>query len=332
MERYNQKEPGPPAKTLKPVYYMYGSEDFLAEEALNEIRRGALKGGFESMNYHVYEGKTAQPAEVIAVASTFPAFSDKRVVVIRGAESIKNAQESEYLEYVKNPSPATCLVFVSSSPKVDRGSPFFKYLNEKGYLSAFNRLDEKGLLLWVKKEIKRQGKEITESSARKLIATAGDRLREVKGEMDKIVIFTGEKPVVEDSDVEEAGLDCREETIFDLSDAIGVKDVKKALRILSKISDEEPLKVLSAISRQIRILLKLKAILRKGVAGARAAGAVGVPPFYLEGYIKRSRCFSERELKKAIFLLSAADIDFKTGRKPQELILSKLIIDLCKAA
>lgn len=314
---------------LKPVYYIYGAEDYLAEEALNEIKSSSLKGGFESMNYHAYDGKSASPEDVISVASTFPAFSERRVVVLKNAESIKAAQEKEYYEYIKNPSPFACLVFMSGTAKIDKSADFFRLLDKKGYLKACGRLHERDLLLWIKKEAKGQGKEITDTVARKLLLIAGDRLREVKGELDKIILFAGEKRTVDDSDVEEAGLDCREETIFNLSDAIGSKDLKRALKVFGKVSGEEPVKVLGAISRQIRILLKLKALIKKGVIGPRLAGAVGVPPFHLEGYVKRSRCFTERELKNAILTLKAADTDLKTGRMPGKFILSRLIMNLC---
>ncbi len=316
---------------LKPVYYIYGPEDYLAEEALDGIKSSALDGGFESMNYHAFDGKSAVPAEVVSAASTFPAFSGRRVVVVKNAESIKAAQEKVYCDYVKDPSPTGCLVFMSGAAKIDRSAVFFKLLDEKGYLKPCGRLRERDLLIWIKTEAKRQGKEITGTAAQKLLQIAGESLRSIKGELDKIILFVGDKPAIDDSDVEDAGLDCREETIFGLSDAIGSKDVKAALKVFGKLSGEEPVKVLGAISRQIRILLKLKALTRKGTAGPRLAGAIGVPPFHLDGYIKRSRFFTERELKKAIFALKGADTDLKSGRLAGEFILSRLIIDLCGA-
>jgi len=322
------KESGKPLG-LKPVYYIYGAEDYMAEEALNGIKSSALTGGFESMNYHAFDGKSASPDDVISVASTFPAFSDRRVVVVKNAESIKAAPEREYYEYIKNPSPFACLVFMSGAAKIEKNSDFFRLLDEKGYLKACGRLYERDLLLWIKKEAKGQGKEITETAARKLLQIAGDRLRDVKGELDKIILFAGEKRTIEDSDVEDAGLDCKEETIFDLSDAIGSKDLKRAIKVFGKVSGEEPVKVLGAISRQIRTLLRLKALVKKGVVGPRLAGAAGVPQFRLESYVKRSRSFTEGELKNAIFALKVADTNLKTGKLPGDFILSKLIMDLC---
>ncbi len=319
-----------PPSGLRPVCYIYGSEDYLAQETLNEIRSAAF-GEFESMNYHVFDGKSAEPSEVIAVAVTIPAFSKMRVVVVKNAESIKAVHENEYYEYVKNPSPSTCLVFMSGAAKIDTASEFFRYMREKNYLKACRRLSEAEILGWLKKEAGKQGKEITVAAAQKLLQIAGDRLRDIKGELDKIILFVGDKPMVDDSDVEDAGLDCREETIFDLSEAIGNKDVKRAIKVFGKISGEEPLKVLGAISRQMRTLLKLKASVKKGITGARLAGALKVPPFHLDGYLKRSRSFTQEELIKAIYTLKTADNDLKTGRFPEEFVISKLILDLCGA-
>lgn len=314
--------------TLKPVYYIYGTDDYLIDEAVGEIR-SVVRGGFESMNCHVFEGKGLDASEVVAAASTLPAFSDKRVVIVKGAESIKEAVQKELIPYIQDPLSSTCLVFVSLAGKVDKNSLFIKCLNEKGYLKALNRLSERELALRVRKEAGRQGKSISDGAVDKLIATAGDRLRDVKGELDKIILFAGEKSEIDARDVEDAGLDCREETIFGLSDAIGTKDVKSALRIFDKISAEEPLKVLGAISRQIRILLKIKALQRKKTSSQAMPSILGVPPFSLESYVKRSRHFTEKELESAIRKLSRADIDLKTGRRPESIVLPSLIMELC---
>lgn len=315
---------------LKPVYYIYGTDDYLVAEAVEEIKSEALKGGMESMNYQVFDGKGLIASSVIAAASTLPAFSDRRVVVVRGADAIKAAEGKELIGYIEDPSESTCLIFVGG-PKADRSSAFIKSLSEGGFLKACNRLPERELSVWIKKEAARQGKKITDGAVARLIAIAGNNLREIKNELDKIILFALDKPEVEASDVEDAGLDCREETIFGLSDAIGARDLKTALKILDKVSGEEPIKVLGAVSRQIRVLLNIKAMTRKKVEGRKMPQLIGVPPFALDKYLKSSRRFTEKELKDAVRKLAEADKDLKTGRKPQTVVLSKLIIDLSTA-
>lgn len=314
---------------LRPVYYFFGTDDYLMEDAFEKIKKEALTGGFASMNYHVYEGKALDASELVSTASTMPAFAEWRLIVVKGAESIKAAQEKVLAGYVRDPSPTTCLVFLSASAKADRSSSLIKALDEKGFLKACNRLGDAELLRWIRDEAARQGKKVSPSAAAKLLETTGNRLRDVKGELDKIVLFAGEKEVIDDKDVEESGLDCREESIFGLSDAIGKKDVKSAFRVYERVSGEEPIKVLGAISRQMRTLLKIKSYLGKGTPAARLPALVGLFPKHADDYVKRSRLFTERELVEAMSKLSRADTDFKTGRVPGAVVLPRLIMELC---
>jgi DNA polymerase-3 subunit delta len=314
---------------LKPVYYIYGEEDYLVEEVLKNFKAGALTRGFESLNYHVFEAKTLDPEEVITAARTVPAFSTMRLVVVKGADSLNAAREEEFLQYVKDPSPSTCLVFTAHSWKAAKGSGLYKYLSKKGFVQACSRLSERELARWIRAEAGRQGKRITDEAVRKLLAIAGGGLRDIKGELDKIIIFAGHKEVVDAGDVEDAGCEIREETAFDLADAIGRKDAAAALRVFGKISREEPLKVLGAITRQFRILLKLKTLLTKGVAQAKLPGLVGVSYKYFKGYLASCTCFTEEDLVGAFCKLKDADLDLKSSRLPGRLVMTRLIIELC---
>ena len=314
---------------LKPLYYLYGTDDYLVEEAFLKIKSEALTGGFASMNYHVYEGKGLASSDLVSTAQTMPAFAEWRLIAVKGAEGIKAAQEKELAEYVADPSPTTCLVFISNAAKLDKGSALVKALEAGGHTKALNRLSDTELLRWIKEEAVRQGKTIADAAARSLLEISGPRLRDIKGELDKIVLFAGEKRAIDENDVAESGLECREESIFNLSDAIGKKDVKEAFRVYEKLSDEEPIKVLGAIARQMRTLLKIKALLKKGTPVERIGGLTGLFPKYASDYIRRSKLFGETELASAILKLLAADTDLKTGRAPVATVLPRVIMELC---
>ena len=323
------QRPQPKAHSLKPIYYFYGAEDLLIEEAVEEIKSRALTAGMGSLNFQVFS-KGGQDASAISCAAmTMPAFAERRVVLVKDAEALKAGDVKVLTEYVKNPSPSTCLIFAANAAKVDRGSEFIKLLEKGGFLKAFGRLDAARLLAWIKKDAARQGKTVSNAAAQKLLTLSGGKLRELKGELEKIVLFAGEKPEIGVADVEDAGLDCREETIFGLSDAIGSKDLKTALRIYGNISNEPPQTVIGAIARQMRILLKIRVLQRSGVDRAGIAGQLGIYPSHFEGYLKRSALFGEEELKAALMKLRGVDIALKTGRMPEGIAMPKLIIDLC---
>ncbi len=317
---------------IKPVYYIYGPEDYMAERHLESIKSAVLQPGFESLNYQVYYRDGMDAAEVLAGAETLPAFSDKRVIVVKRAESLNEGQKKLFYEYVKDPSETTVLVFMAGTKKPDMRSSFIKLLSELGYLLECRRLRDSELAGWIKKETGVLGKQISEQAARRLMETAGPRLREILGELEKIALFVGEKQKIDGTDVEDAGLDCREETIFRLSDAIGSKDLSAAMRIYSKISNEQPLKILSAVSREVRVLLKVKLCVKRALPKQGLAKLVGVPPWTLDAYTRRSALFTEEELKRAIKRLYAVDMALKSGRIPQSIAVTRLIIDLCGTA
>lgn len=316
-------------KGPSPLYYIYGEEDYLIEGALVDIKARALTRGFESLNYHVFEAKTMDAEEALQAARTVPAFSTMRFVVVNGADSLKANVAEKFLEYAEDPAPFTCLVFTAPTWKGVKGSKLYNRVSKKGTVLAFNRLSEGELRRWIKDETARMGKKIEGDAVEKLLAIAGGGLRDIKGELDKVVIFTGDREVVDAGCVESAGSEVRGETAFGLADAIGRRDSAEALRIFAKLSAEEPLKVLGAVTRQFRVLLKLKTLLKKRVEHAKLPSLVGVPFKYLKGYQASCSRFSEQDLVRAFSRLRGADLELKSSPLPGRLIMSRLIMELC---
>ncbi|HHL40701.1 MAG TPA: DNA polymerase III subunit delta [Deltaproteobacteria bacterium] len=316
--------------TPPPVLYIYGDDDYLVDEALAAVKREALGGsaaGFESMNVQVFDAGSLSVAEVMAAARTLPAFAPARVVVIREAASLRAADQRAVLEYARDPSPTTRMVLVAHTRKVGRESRLFRYLSEKGAVKVCNRLSREGLARWVRRAAKGRGKEIAEEAVERLLDNTGTRLRDVRGELEKIMLFCGERTVVGLSDVADAGLECREDSIFDLTDAIGRRDAKKALELFARLSGEPPLMVLGAMARQFRILLKLKALDRAGAPPARIQKETGLWRSQVGNYRAMSARFGEEELVRALKRLQQADMALKTGSRPS-LELTRVIVDL----
>ncbi len=242
---------------------------------------------------------------------------------------MKSGREEKFLEYVKDPSPSTCLVFTAFTGKGIKGSKLYKYVAKSGEVKPCYRLREGELASWVTKEAGRQGKKMSGEAVARLLAIAGGGLREVKGELDKIIIYAGSKLVVDADDVERAGCVVRDETAFGLADAIGRKDTRTALRVLKKISGEEPLKVLGAVTWQFRNLLKVKGLLNKGVRQSQLSQEAGVSFRHVKGYVESCSRFSEGELIGAFEKFKSADSDLKSSRLPGRLVMSRLVIELC---
>ena len=319
---------------LKPIYFFYGNDAYLIDEATREIKAAAFEGSsMESLNSHIFYASAMETDELINEPMTLPAMSPMRVIVVKGAESLKADQQKSLMDYINDPSPSTCLIFISNAAKAGT-SAFFKLLDKKGFLVRKSQKRDGDISRWIAGEVRKVGKEITPEATSHLMQIAGKGLGDVKGELEKIILFVGEAKVIEKADVESAGIDVKEERVFDLTDAIGAKDTARALKIYAKLTSEAPLMLLGSIARQMRIITKLKELAGSGTPRAKLASLAGIYPTYTEKYLESSSRFSSKELAGTFKKLSRVDLELKGGVAggglPHRLVITRLIMELCK--
>ncbi len=319
-------------KKAPPVYYFYGDEDLLIEEAVSAIKQKYLSPGFESMNLQVYEGSSLNAVEAIGVASTMPAFSEMRIVIIAGAESMKAAEQKAMLAYVKDPSPSTALIFFARTYKVNKTAALFKYINSKRWTKLFRELSEVEAQRWAENYAAKEGKKLSGGGARRLIDITGTRLRDLRGELDKLISYVGAADLIEEQDVQHSALSIKDDTAFDLADAMAGKRLGAALALLKILSSEEPLMVIGALGWHFRQLLRVKSLTGQGLDPYKLSGRLRVSGAKLNRYLAGCRNFSEIELLGVIRGLGAADTAIKTGQLPGEMALLRLVMNTCRAA
>ncbi len=314
----------------KPVYYIYGPESCLLDDFLDRLKDAVLTPGFESMNYHVYYAESLDITEALTEAKTMPAFSDRRLIVIKKASSLRAAAKEALLGYLSDPSPWSVLVFVANKAKPGLQGKFLAALKAKGEVKALRPPYEEKIGEWLTKEARSYGKTISREACENLIGLTGGSLTALKSEFTKIILFTGDKKRIDADDVAEAGLDVKADTIFNLSDAIGNRDLKKAFSLYARLSTEPSLLIIGAIARHMRVLIKLKTAMQEGLPAKSLASVAGVPPFTLKKYRESCRLFTMEELKRAIRYLFEMDKGLKTSALPEEVAMTNLIIRLCQ--
>ena len=94
----------------------------------------------------------------------------------------------------------------------------------------------------------------------------GFQLRPSLNELQKLILFAGEKTVIEEKDVEAIVGKTREDSIFDLTNALSDKNAAAALSALKNLLDQgtHHLMILTMISREIRLLLQAAILTESG--------------------------------------------------------------------
>ena len=147
---------------FRQVYLLFGEEAYLKRQYKDKLRKAMIPEG-DTMNYAYYEGKGVNPAELIDLAETMPFFSDRRLIIVENSGFFKNASP-ELADYIKEMPDTACFVFVEQ--EVDKRGKLYKAVKARGRIVEMSRQDEKTLLLWIAGMVKREGRQIKESTGK----------------------------------------------------------------------------------------------------------------------------------------------------------------------
>ena len=102
---------------LAPVYYLYGPEDVLKDEAVKTILDRALDPTLRDFNFDQRSAAQLDAEEVHALCNTLPMLADRRVVLLRDVEGWKRKTKgrAEFIRYLQRPSPETVVIMVQGS-------------------------------------------------------------------------------------------------------------------------------------------------------------------------------------------------------------------------
>ena len=309
---------------FKQVYLLFGEENYLKKQYKDRLTK-ALISEEDTMNYAYYEGKGIDVREIIDLAETMPFFSERRLIVIENSGFFKNATP-ELAEYMKDIPETTYFVFVET--ELDKRSKLFKAVKDKGRIVELARQDEKTLARWIYGNVKKEGKQITESSIYYLLSKCGTDMENLQKEMEKLFCYTLDKEVIQIEDMDAICTTQITNEIFDMVNAVAEKKQKRALdRYYDLLALKEPaMRILYLLSRQFRLLMEVKEMTGQGYDKKSIASKSGLHPFAVGKYIEQSRRFSKKELRN--ILEDSVDIEerVKTGRLQDVLAVELFIV------
>lgn len=327
-----------------PVYFFYGHEDYLIEEEIQKLLN-PLSQKERGFNLHLFNGEEYSSQEIIQTAQTLPMFSQYRFVIVSDADRVDEEKVGALMQYIQNPSPTTCLVLYGQT--IGPWKAYRKEIEKVGKVTEYTRLKSKALVSWMKNRMSEKGKTLSEDAADYLVEIVGDHLYDIDNAMEKAFLSVGEKRRIELSDVEGITSDVKISTVFDLTDAISHQHLEKALGILEKVleskaisfkKDEEISKrmddpiplLLSMMAKQCRSIWRVKELTSHQQEAGEVARMLHMSPWNVKKLVDQGRNFSLLFLREAILKCHRTDLAIKRGKGPKNLLMEKLVIDLCR--
>ena len=297
---------------LNKVYLLYGDEAYLKKQYKEKLR-SAIVSPDDTMNYAYYEGKGINVNEVIDLAETLPFFAERRLILMEDTGFFKSASE-DLATYLKEMPDTTFFIFVET--EIDKRGKLFKAVQSVGRAVELGRQDEATLLRWVLGSVKREGKQMSEQTARQFLAKVGTDMENIRKELEKLFCYAMDHEYITMDDVEAICTTQITNQIFDMINAVAEKAQKKALDYYYDLLalKEPPMRILFLLARQFKLLLEVKVMDRHGYGRKEIAEKAGLSPFVVGKYQTQARAFSETQLRGIIEDAVETETSVKTGQ------------------
>ncbi|WP_017755850.1 DNA polymerase III subunit delta [Calidifontibacillus oryziterrae] len=323
---------------IAPLYLLYGTEEYLINETLDLIVDTVIPEDEREFNVSVFDLNEVPLEVALEDAETLPFIGEKRVVIIKEpifltAQKDKNKIEHNLKKlenYIINPSPDSVVIFVARYEKLDERKKIVKLIKTHGDVLFATSMDEKMLVTWIKSRVKNGQKQIKDEAAQLLLRIVGTKLMLLANEIDKMILYIGDDELIDEEVIKVIVPRTLEENIFALIDMIVTRRQAEAFTILNDLIEqkEEPIKILSLLSGQFRLIYQVKELSKRGYGQSQAATFIKVHPFRVKRALEQGKQFSEQELVRIIADLAEADYKMKTGKMDKKLLLELFILGL----
>jgi DNA polymerase III subunit delta len=315
-------------KQVRPVYLLLGPEEYLRNRALKLLKEATLTSEAVVFNYAEFAATSGSLGESLDILNTFPMMAPRRMVVVSEIDALDKPEQERLGAYVRRPSDRSVLVLVAEN--LDQRTTFYATLKEKTCVVEFPKLKGFALERWAQDLIRTRGYRISSESIRKLVDLAGSDLQSLANETEKLLIYCSDQKTIPDSAVDDSIGASRHHSIFELTDALGRRDRKKALRLLGNLlaSGENAQYITAMLARHFRQILIAKELLNQGRNSREIGTAAQIHPYALDGFIRQARAIDERVAERMYVGLASADFRLKSSGVEKRLIFEHLICAL----
>ena len=318
-------------KKILPVYYLFGEDSYSVDITFEAIEKAAQPFITSDFDKEVLYGENQSFTNIIGLASTFPFGSEKKLIIVKQAEKLKDKKEKkEIVSYFESPAEFTVLVFLHEGTITNATSEPYKTLASEGYLFEAKELKGKSLIDWLISTVEKSGKTISYDNAQLLTDISGENRNTLESQLEKIFIYVGDNKDITIESIRGLSTSLKQYTIFDLQNAIGKKNKSAALKVVFNLlkNGMEPIQVIAMLNKYFTSLARLNELTTSNTNEFQVARIMGTHPFYLKDYYNARKMYSDKHLTAAFSALLKADLSIKTTSLDDYTLLSVLIAEI----
>lgn len=221
---------------LRPVYILHGPEAYFIDRLTEEFSALVPEEDRDFNLYHLYGSPQLDPADIVETCRRYPMMSDRQVVILKEAQSMRADQLDKLAHYLHSPTDTTILV-VCFRGEAMKGAKFKEAAKAAGtaiFESA--KIKEGAVPSALAELVKARGLKIEQSALAMLTEYVGSDLAKLYGAVDKLALVLPPNATVTPESVETNIGISKDYNTFELTNALSTRNAAKALTIVDYFS------------------------------------------------------------------------------------------------
>ena len=312
-------------------YLIYGQENYLVINKYKELIKG-----YEELSIYQndYTNKEFSIEDFINNINTIDLFSNKKMYILSNCNFLKAKDkftDDNYKlleEYLNNSNDENDVIFMLNlkvDEKVDSRKKIFKLLNKTCKVFNYEQIDAVSFKSYFSDFINKYSLDINKDAKEEFFNRLPLDLLNMENEFLKLSLLSN---TITKQDICELISPIYNEKIFDLIDALIIKNTNKGLEIFYDLlnQDNEPLAMVYQLAAQFRFIFKVKTLLNRGFDSNNIISELKQNPYYIKNTINKCSKIGTQRILKILSELSELDIKFKSDINIDKRIMLEMFI------
>lgn len=327
------------------LYIIYGNEGYLKQFYANAICSKAVDKDFEDFNLKKLDGKDTNLNEIYDCISAFPMMSEYTCTIVKDFPlnsfiGDRAKVDSEFENVISDIPESSILVFWMDTMEVDekdkKWAKVLKIFDETGVCAKIDKRTRAALEKLLVSSAAKKGCTLSRENAYYIIDLVGEDMSTLQNELNKVCAYVNEGEI-ERSHIDKTVIVSVEAKIFQLSRMVVRGEADNAYENLANLFKlrEEPIVILSVLSKSFVDMYRVKAAKEAGVSNTKMAdefpgNVYKNKLFTLDNAASDVKNYSITQLKNALDILADADRRLKSTSEDSRTVLEEVILRLLR--
>ena len=311
---------------LSPLYLFHGEEAYFINHAVALVQ---ARLGEEPAVQTFYAGEDSLE-RVLEAWGSASLFAERQLVVLKSAGQLSAADRERLATEAELRDESQPLV-VCVQGRANLSQKFFSVCAKRGFVGEFRSPFINQIPGWAQRFARERGGRLNAEAASYLADHIGTDLLALSTEIDKLVAFVFPATEIDQEVVRQCTGDLHQHSVFELADALGRRNSKRAVRLVQDVLNDEKraLPALHALVSHFRRLWQVKDLSDANAPSSQIERATGMRGQRLRALVEQSRVFSGTDLRRILRHASQLDLALKSSPTSPRLLFDAFILDAC---